>query len=93
MEERRRSKRVPVDNIVMYQAQNYPDINLNENSKVDTPVSVNIGSGGLQIETNQHLAEGTYLQIVFSIPETNIAVQLNGKVIWVQDNKKKNYFQ
>ncbi len=93
MEERRKSKRVPVDAIVMYQTDSYPITENLEANKVDTPISVNISIGGLQLETNQHLKVGTFLQIVLSILDTKVPMQLTGKVIWVHDNIQKKFYK
>ncbi len=85
MDEKRNFKRVSVDAIVMYQSQDYEIENGDKGTRVDTPESVDISPGGLQIETNQKLPLNIKLQIVLSILNSEVPIQVTGKVIWVHD--------
>lgn len=93
MEEKRKNKRVPVEAVMMYQIENYPEGSKKEFHKIGTPISVNISIGGLQIAANQRLPIGTLLRIILSITNTQIPIELTAKVAWVHDGLKNELFK
>jgi len=56
--------------------------------------SMNISSGGVFIESNSFLPEGTVLTIKFNLPNSAVVIYTHAKVAWVNDpdNIKKSSF-
>ncbi len=92
MEEKRKYKRVPVNAIILYQIEDYENITEGNISRVRSPLSVDISTGGLKLETDQKLPEGTYLKITLSIVPTKVAIDIIGKVAWSRDSETKGHY-
>ena len=93
MEEKRKYKRVSVNAIILYQIQNYENEEKNNLSRIRSPLSVDISEGGLKIDTDQKLPEGTYLKITLSIVPTKITIDIIGKIAWTRDSETEGHFQ
>lgn len=93
MEERRKSKRVPVNAIMLYKSQEVIDPDRKTPFPIGTPISVDIGEGGLQIVGDQQIEVGTKLDIVLSIVDTQVPIELEGKVIWVKDAEEEGSYR
>lgn len=89
MKEKRKFKRVPADTILMYQTTS----DRAELFKVDTPLSIDISTDGLQMESDKKLPVKTPLEIVLSIVGTEVPLQLDGKVIWCKKIGKTKFFR
>ena len=92
MEEKRKYKRVPVDAIILYQIEDYENMPEGNLSRVRSPLSVDISVGGIKIETDQKLPEGTYLKITLSIVPSKVSVDVIGKVAWTKDSQTENHY-
>jgi uncharacterized protein (TIGR02266 family) len=47
--------------------------------------SINISTGGVFVETNRVLAEGTELTVKFNLPDSDAVIVTHAKVAWVND--------
>ena len=92
MDDKRNYKRVPVNAIMMYQAKKFPNASMEDLYKIGTPLSVDISHGGLKMTTDQEIKNDVQLHIVLSIVNTNIPIELTGKVIWCKDSETKGHY-
>ncbi|MBI4042882.1 MAG: PilZ domain-containing protein [Deltaproteobacteria bacterium] len=51
--------------------------------------SINIGPGGVLLETKTPLKEGTTLELCFSLPNSQQLIKAEGRVVWINHQTKK----
>ncbi|MDD5067806.1 MAG: PilZ domain-containing protein [bacterium] len=91
--ELRRSKRITANTIMMYEISDY----LNEGDRnlksLETPINVDISTGGLQMISTQKIASGKHIKIILSLPPTPVAIEIIGKVVWTKEMGENKQFQ
>lgn len=84
---------MPLNTVVIYQIQNYPEGKEEELNKIGNPISINLSLGGLQLSTNQKLPVNTYLKINLSIDKIDLPLIIFGRVVWSGDLPGKDRYK
>ena len=87
MEEKRSSPRYPLEAIVIYYIQNYPDFQESDLKEIGHPRSVDLSRDGMQFVTGQKLPEGGYLKIVLFLAGAGLPIEVIGRVVWIRQLK------
>ncbi len=91
-QEKRKYHRVSVNAVIIYRILDHIKVIKQRLKKIDTPESVDISAGGLQVITSQKLPMDTNMKIDLSILPTKIPLEVYGKVVWMnKDEKSGNY--
>lgn len=93
MEERRRFKRIPLDAILIYQIQNYPEDYEGNLQKISAPTNIDISMGGLKLLIKQKLPKGTFLKINLSLSKSNTPIEVIGKIAWINKAERRDRYQ
>ncbi len=86
MEERRKDKRILTDAVKIYRIED------NEETRIDTLISVDLSLAGLQIIVENKLPEDTRLNILLAVLPDKTPIAVSGKVVWVKDTEIKNQY-
>ena len=92
-DEKRKYHRVSVKAIVIYQILDHIQVIKKRLRRIDTPDSVDISVGGLQVITKQKLSENMNLKIDLSILPTKIPIEVYGKVAWSKVDANTNHYR
>lgn len=82
--ERRRFVRYELNTDIMYQF-------LNDPLKTHKGKAVDLSSGGMKLILDKRTEEGSHLKIVLILPGETEAIEIQGEVVWVHDNKDGNF--
>jgi c-di-GMP-binding flagellar brake protein YcgR len=84
MDERRRAKRIKLNINIEYDISEY--------QKWVEAQSRNLSENGICIITGKELAVGSVVQLKFTLPDTDVPLQVTGKVIWNEFSLDEDYY-
>jgi len=93
MDERRRYKRVPANNIIWYSIKDYDKMqNYDDDVDIGIPLeSVDISLGGAKIIHSKNLEKGSYLKTIVSLPSHSEPIIIVARVIWSHSISEKKF--
>jgi len=88
-EEQRQDKRINLVIDVKYHMSTYQNWLVAPTLVAKTE---NLSTGGVCLLTNTYIPVGSFLDLIFVIPETSISIEVSGEIIWNEKNIDDEYY-